>query len=229
MTKKNNTQLDPDTIYETLKSKYDLFSDPSGMPFATIKDKNNETVPTLDIKFIRSVTRNIHNQTNRPPLSNLVKSYITLLEDDALNGPIKKVWLRYAYEENIIYVDTADENGNIIKITAGGPTVIPKQECPEVFYKTKRTRSLPMPDFEGSIDEILSIFSFRESTQYSFTSELHAQGNDTHRSYPSGQHQWASKYRENNKVSPYQRPNRSDFTLDNRNTKFRTSIIYIRN
>lgn len=158
MTKKNNTQLDPDTIYETLKSKYDLFSDPSGMPFATIKDKNNETVPTLDIKFIRSVTRNIHNQTNRPPLSNLVKSYITLLEDDALNGPIKKVWLRYAYKENIIYVDTADENGNIIRITADGPTVIPKQECPEVFYKTKRTRPLPKPDFEGSVEEILPFF-----------------------------------------------------------------------
>ena len=154
MSKKFNAPLALDTIYDSLKSNYDLFSDPSGMPFATIKNKNNETVPTHDIKFIRSVTRDIHNQTNRPPLPSLVKSYTTLLEDDALNGPVKQVWLRYAYEENIIYVDTADENGSIIKITSDGPSVIPQKECPVEFYRTKRTRPLPKPDFEGSLEEV---------------------------------------------------------------------------
>ena len=104
MSKKYNTKLAVDTLYESLRSNYTLFSDPSGMPFATMKNKNNETVPTHDAKFVRAVARDIHSQINRAPSASLVKSYIILLEDDALNGPIKKVWIRYAYENNIIYI-----------------------------------------------------------------------------------------------------------------------------
>ena len=145
----------------------ELFHTPAGDAYATIPvGDHRETHPIKSKGFRRWLVRAFFERYGRPPGAQALQDALGLLEARALfDGPQREIYVRVAGHGGNIYIDLANENWQIVEVTADGWRVVDGEATPVRFRRLRGMLALPTPlpakplaDGSGKVDVLLSRF-----------------------------------------------------------------------
>jgi hypothetical protein len=157
-------QSQADMFVEVLfKSNIDLFHCGENV-FASLEQKGHrETWPLHSRGFKSWATRRYYETYNRTPTNQALVDTLALLAGKAIfDGPEIVTAVRIAGNEEIIFLDLANEQWQVVAITPQGWQVIPAVECPVRFVRPKGMKSLPMPVPGGSLEPLRKLLHLTE-------------------------------------------------------------------
>jgi hypothetical protein len=109
------------------------------------------------------LTKKCRETENEIPSEYHVKAAIRVLAGYAFEQDPVEIYTRYAYVNNVIYVDLGDATGEAVEIDANGWRVI---ASPPVYFKrTALTNPLPRPQSGGDIESLFSIINVPNEDQ----------------------------------------------------------------
>jgi hypothetical protein len=139
----------------------ELFYTPGAEPemYATFPVNGRRvTAPLRSRGFRLWLTHQLYLTEGKTPGADAVKDALTVLEAQAeLEGPAIPVYTRVAEQEGAIYVDLANERGEVIQITPCGWTVTADTSIR--FRQPKGMLPLPYPVAGGSLAELRTLFN----------------------------------------------------------------------
>lgn len=132
----------------------DLFHNPDGDPYATIRVGDHvETHPVRSRGFRRWLSQQYFDQTDNGPSSQAVQDALIVVEGKAcFAGPQLPVDLRLAEHDGDIYLDLANDRWEVVKVTPAGWSI--EARSPVRFRRPKAMLALPRPEAGGSIDQL---------------------------------------------------------------------------
>jgi hypothetical protein len=120
---------------------------------SVIADGHRETWPVKSKGTREYLTRLFYNQTGRVPGSQALQDALGVLHGRALyDGPERKVYVRIAHLDNIIYLDLCDAQRRIVQVTADGWCFA--SDPPVRFRRPRGMLPLPVPVYGGSLEEL---------------------------------------------------------------------------
>lgn len=124
--------------------------------YATIKiDKHVETLRVRSPGFAHWLRGQFYEAYKSSPKAEEFAEAINTIEARAMyEGVNRPVHLRVAGDDATGYIDLADDDWNIVKVTAEGWTVISSADCDIRFIRKAGMLPLPIPQRGGSIDEL---------------------------------------------------------------------------
>lgn len=157
-----------DTVGETspvfeLAEGSELFHTPDGNAYASVFVQ--EHVETWAIKsrgFKQWLSRYFYKTEGKVPSLRKMDEALRTLEGMAkFDGETLKVHLRLAEHEGNIYLDLADEQWRVVRVTRDGWTVMPGGDAPVRFQRRQGMLALPEPQAGGSLDELRPFINVR--------------------------------------------------------------------
>jgi hypothetical protein len=142
-----------------------LFCTPGNrVPYATFQIGERAENLRLKSKAFRSYVGKLYFETEGAPLSPLAyKDLMAFLEAKALyESPEYEVHLRFAEHDGAIYVDLANDKGQVVRITTDDYQTIPSLDCPVKFIRSPRTMPMVAPEEGGAFDELWDILNINE-------------------------------------------------------------------
>ena len=114
----------------------------------------NKLVNVDSKDFTGWITSEYFNQfKSLPNLSKIKMLHLFLHHHAKINGSLISVNNRVAIENNIIWIDLADQQNHAVKVTANGWEVVAN---PPVYFKTfSHMAALPVPAKDGNLAEVL--------------------------------------------------------------------------
>jgi hypothetical protein len=91
-----------------------------------------------------------------------LKDAIDHLEGAAFRCQEREAHIRVAGHEGCIYVDLANAKWEIVRITSQGWSVIPANEAPVKFIRTRAMRPMPRPETGGSLADLLDFINLKK-------------------------------------------------------------------
>jgi hypothetical protein len=131
-----------------------LFCSAEGAAFADVViSGHRRTWPLASDEFAGWLMEGFYLERKRAPSSSAVKSAIRSLGLTArFEGPRHEVYLRAAESSGRIYLDLGDTEFNAIEVGMTGWRVV--GDAPVRFRRTPSMRSLPVPQPDGSINQL---------------------------------------------------------------------------
>lgn len=125
----------------------DIFHTPDGHAYATVPISDHHETLELNSKVFRTwLTRRYYDRHRATPGSQAVQDAINNLHGKALfSGTERPVFVRLAGHENVLYLDLGDAAWRVVRITAGGWSVIAGADAPVRFRRPKTLEPLPEP------------------------------------------------------------------------------------
>ena len=141
----------------------ELFHTPGGEAFASVPVGNHrETHPVKSKGFRRWLVRGYFEQHDRPPGAQALQDALGVLEARAqFDGIEREVYVRVAGTADVetIYVDLANERWEVVEITANGWRVLPGEQTPVRFRRSRGMLALPTPATpRDGLDDLLRAF-----------------------------------------------------------------------
>jgi hypothetical protein len=130
----------------------ELFMTPDGQPYATFRQDRLHTQPIKATAFRRWLADLGERQLAILPSRKVLDDVVLCLEARATRGTAAEVYLRCARVNETIFIDLANQKGEVVQITAEGWKVI--SDCPVKFVRTENMAPLPTPEHSGSWDEL---------------------------------------------------------------------------
>jgi len=132
----------------------ELFHTSDGDAFATIPvDGHKETWPLRARGFRRWLLRRFYAIEEKPPGAQAMQDAIGVLEAKAyFDGPEEVIHTRLAEKDGNIYVDLANDEWEVVEVTAQGWRVI--DDSPVKFRRPKGMLPLPRPETGGRIEDL---------------------------------------------------------------------------
>mgnify|MGYP001184559988 FL=1 len=132
----------------------ELFHTSDGDAFATIPvDGHKETWPLRARGFRRWLLRRFYEIEEKPPGAQAMQDAIGVLEAKAyFDGPEEVIHTRLAEKDGNIYVDLANDEWEVVEVTAQGWRVI--DDSPVKFRRPKGMLPLPRPETGGRIEDL---------------------------------------------------------------------------
>ena len=154
-----------DDILVELANKWELFHTPDLVACATITDKGHKETVRIDSDYFKTMlTDSYSEQEENVPSQASIKNAIEVVKAFAIRrGNEYDVFLRIAGDDDVIYINLANKAGQVIKITADEWKVI--DDPPIRFLHTDTMKSLPLPDNNGSFDDLAELINFKEENQ----------------------------------------------------------------
>ena len=147
-----------------LASSADLFCSPDGeTAYATVTvNGHQETWAAKSTGFRRYLARCFHEQEGKPPTSQAMQEALGVIEATAYYGgaPRRPVYTRLAEHGGDLYVDLANDQWQVVKITAEGWQVV--DQCPVRFRRPKAMLPLPTPVSGSSLEELFSFINVED-------------------------------------------------------------------
>jgi len=114
---------------------------------------HEETWPIASRTFKRFLAHQYFLSKRKAPGSEVVRSAIQLLEGQALfEGPERKVYVRVAEQNGVLWLDLGDDRWRAVRVTKQGWSIVDK---PDVrFLRPHGLEFLPLPERGGSMDEL---------------------------------------------------------------------------
>ena len=108
------------------KDILELFTDENGTAYASFKTLNHtENWPVNSRHFKNFITKKIFQKKGRPPTPNIINTLQNIYSAIAMfEGKKYKVYLRSALVDNVLYIDTGDDDWNVIKITTDEISIV---------------------------------------------------------------------------------------------------------
>lgn len=142
-----------------------LFCTPGNrVPHATVQIGGRAENLRLRSKAFRSYVGKLYFETEGAPLSPLAyKDLMAFLEARALyESPEFEVHLRFAEHDGAIYVDLANDKGQVVRINTDGYQTLHSLDCPVKFIRSPRTMPMVVPEEGGAFDELWDILNINE-------------------------------------------------------------------
>ena len=138
----------------TIASSARLFHATDGTAFADLViDGHRETWPLRSKRFRAWLRQQYYERTWDAPAPAALNAALNVLEAQAqFDGPQRKVSVRVAEHDGLIYLDLADEFWRSIEISARGWRIA--DDVPVRFRRPAGMLPLPLPARGGSIDEL---------------------------------------------------------------------------
>jgi hypothetical protein len=132
----------------------EFFVNQENEPFVCITENGHQENWTIDSKTFREwISRAFYEKYKQVPNENSIKDALGTLAGKAkYEGEKKEVFIRRAEYDGAIYLDLANENHQVIKITADGWEVI--TNSPVKFRRVRGLKPLPVPEPDGSLTEL---------------------------------------------------------------------------
>jgi hypothetical protein len=142
----------------------DLFHTPAGDSYATVPVRDHsETHPVKAKGFRQWLVRSYYERYDRPPGNQALQDALGLLEARALfDGHEREVYVRVARHAGNIYIDLANEDWQVVKITPAGWRVLSGEVALVRFRRPRGMLALPTPlpasDGDDGCDDLLRRF-----------------------------------------------------------------------
>ena len=132
----------------------ELFHTSDGDAFATIPvEGHKETWPLRTRGFRRWLLRRFYEIEGKAPGAQALQDAIGVLESQAYyDGPEEVIHTRLAEKDGDIYVDLANDEWEVVEVTAQGWRVI--DDSPVKFRRPKGMLPLPRPETGGRIEDL---------------------------------------------------------------------------
>ena len=123
----------------------DLFQTPEGKPYATVKLKGrSETYAVRSTQFRNFLNHQCYRQSGKSAGSQALLDAISTLEGKAMfDGVSREVYCRVAPHDGNIYLDLANENRDIVVVSADGWRI--ERDVAVRFRRPKGMLGLPAP------------------------------------------------------------------------------------
>ena len=156
-------EKEADILVDLALSNAEFFCSLDGKPFADVLVHGyRNTWPLISDDFDSWLTHRYFTLKRQAPAAGPMKQAIRTLSAHARfeSGLQHDVCLRVAELDGKIYVDIADPRWNVIEIDASGWRVI--DNSPVRFRRTQAMRALPLPERDGSIEQLRSMVNLSD-------------------------------------------------------------------
>jgi hypothetical protein len=156
------------TILVELATEANLFHTPDGEEYASVEIKSHlETWPLKSTGFREWLMRRFYEVTKKSPSSQGVQDALGVLNAKAhFDGEAREVHTRIAAHAGAIYVDLADDAWRVVKIDAGGWSVMAGADAPVRFRRTRGMLPLPEPIRGGSLSVLRRFVNVRDGADW---------------------------------------------------------------
>lgn len=133
-----------------------LFHDAEQKTWATVPaGTHQETWPLHSKSFKRWLARRLYDQEGKTSSAQAMQDALTVLDGRAaFDGPMLPVYVRLAEHNGEVYLDLGDEGWRVVRIDAGGWSVVSGNALPVKFRRPKGMLPLPMPEQGGTLDAL---------------------------------------------------------------------------
>jgi hypothetical protein len=163
---KQNNQVE--AMLQLAEKTASFFHTPDGESYATINDKGVQKNISLNSEEAELwLTYLFYSITQNAPSKSSLKNTIRMLTAKALfDGPKSKVHLRYATNEECIYIDLGNENWEQVEISSEGRRIIPSTESPVKFRRNKCMGAMDYPAEKGVIKPLREILNLENDSDF---------------------------------------------------------------
>ena len=184
-----------------------LFHASDGTPFADIiVDGHRETWPLRSKRFGAWLRQQYYDRTWDAPSPAALNAALNVLEAQAqFDGPQRKVSVRLAEQDGLVYLDLADEFWRCIEISANGWRIA---EDPAVrFRRSAGMQPLRLPLRGGSIEALAPFVNLASDNDFVLVVAWLLGGVASGRPLPGPGHRWRTRVSED---CPLQAPAGAD-------------------
>lgn len=144
------------SLLEEIHQCAELFRTPEGVPYLAVREDGAQKTWPLRSKQARGWVASFAYRRMRAPLADKAHREVMLtLEGEALNeGPVCEVHVRVAQEADAIYLDLANEQGEVVKLTKDDWSVMSARDAPVRFRSSQGSRPLPRPVRGGNLEDL---------------------------------------------------------------------------
>lgn len=144
----------------------ELWHSPNREAFATIKVRGYfENWPVRSRDFREWLSGRCFTATGAAPASQATEDALRVIEGRAKHdGPEHPVFLRIGEHGGAVFIDLADAQWRVVRVTRGGWRVI--DQPPIKFTRSPAMRPLPVPEPGGMIEELRSLVNVRDEADF---------------------------------------------------------------
>jgi RepB DNA-primase from phage plasmid len=125
----------------------EFFHTPAGDAYVAVPVGDHRETHLIKSKgFRRWLVREYYGEQDRPPGAQALQDALGLLEARAqFDGPQTEVYVRVAGHAGAVYVDLANDEWEAVEITRAGWRVVPAEDLPVRFRRSRGMLPLPAP------------------------------------------------------------------------------------
>lgn len=139
----------------------ELWHSPDGKAFATIETKGILENHAITSRIFQDwLVGQCYKRFGFIPADETIHRTQRLVEYQAREKAEHKPCLRMGLHEDIVYYSLGDSDGNVVRITKDGWSVV--SSSPIKFIRKPTTRALPKPQCGGNINEFLDLFHLQD-------------------------------------------------------------------
>lgn len=145
-----------------LSSGATFWRSPEGGPFATIPNEagHTENHPLRSKAAKTWLSGLLYRAEGRAPKGSAVADALSVLEGKAIHGgEVHPVFVRLAEYAGKFYLDLGGDNWRAVEVGADGWRVIPSEEVPVKFRRSKGILELPEPKAGGSLKDLQKVLN----------------------------------------------------------------------
>ncbi len=144
-----------------LESGLEMWHDPEGNPWATLRTADHIEHHRLRNKAIRRYLAHLYYEEHKSaPNSQAVQDALMTLEAKAVfDGPEHEVYTRLAEVDGVIYIDLANERWEVVRVTPDSWAVVDADAVPVRFRRPRGMLPLPIPRTGGSLEPLAELLN----------------------------------------------------------------------
>ncbi|MGH9944459.1 MAG: DUF3854 domain-containing protein, partial [Pyrinomonadaceae bacterium] len=156
------------TVLVELASEAELFHTPDGEPYAGIRVGGHlETWPLKSRGFRDWLMRRFYEDESKSPSTQGFQDALGVLYGRArFDGETREVHTRIAAHAGALYVDLADDDWRIVRITAEGWDIMASADVPVRFRRTRGMLSLPAPLSGGTLSDLRRFVNVKDDADW---------------------------------------------------------------
>lgn len=153
-------------ILVEIASTAELAHDENRIGYARIEvDGHEETWRVQSQGFRQYLSRRLYEQGGKAAYTEAMRTALDLIEAKAIHdGQKVAVFVRVGEQEGAMYLDLADEQWRVARVTTSGWKVLDRS--PVWFRRSRGMLPLPMPQASGSIDELRRFLNYRDDADF---------------------------------------------------------------
>jgi len=157
-----------DLLIHLAKKNIELFHTPNNEPFASIKINGHlENIPVNSKHFRTYLMRVYYLTTGKCSGAQALKDTMHLLSAEALFGsPKLALYLRYAEDEGVIYIDLGNYAWEQVRINKDGWAVIGGKDSPVKFRRIPGMKAMPIPYKKGKIEDLRQFLNIENESDW---------------------------------------------------------------
>ena len=145
----------------------ELWHDPEGNPWATLRIGSHVEHHRLKSEAVRRYLIHLYyTEHKNAPNSQAVHDALTTLGAKAvIDGPMHPTHTRLAEEDGVIYIDLANEDWEVVRVSALGWALVAADAVPVHFRRPRGMLALPTPMPGGSLEPLAELLNVEKDSR----------------------------------------------------------------